>query len=741
MKMLIKHLVHLQRRGHWVMAAFRGAPGSPVLPPWASQMLTPDEERLLLPHETMAAALSDVDVVMVGYFTQLLELGDATACPGAIVYWDQGHEHIFGDPTAHPEWDRVFHKSMHLPIALLSVSNIVRDILAHHFSRVAPVVPNAIDTALFHPGPDPAPHPHRVAGRFPVNPDGPRRVLIVGNPGLRLKNFETALAVLSRAHTWLLEEAARQGFSTPAEASAAAAAEASVLRKSAPPASPKHHPDVRVASPAGLHVTWMCQARPAALPVGLPLDLVVNPPQEALPGIYRSGFDCLLFCSAYEAWGMPVIEAMASGVPVVCSRCHGVDMFSSHRYNCLSADAFDVQGLARCVFAMLTRPALQATFARRARGMACRTTWEAAMGALETALYHVDRCVGRGEASGAGAGRPVAPASAVPVPPSAAAPTGGPGAGSPQEAREAAVAASKVLSPQSVETLGIGSKRVGGGAGRHAAAAAALSSSSSSAGSAAAAAGSGVPGSAHFDPSAVASAAGASPGQGESLGAAAAAAARSAGRAVAAFGGGAFGGPAMGGGGGFAGLGGFSAGGGFAAATTPLTSAAPFAIGPGGSSFPAADAASAGPFPPGRAHGGALDPALQAVITRARALIRTPQGARVVATVASRPTLSTEPTVPPELFGAAAVSSSAAPHTGGPPHTRAGSAAVGSACHDVGGLYHPGASAAASPVHPGVVWPSHAPAFSQAAPYGFGSHGYVAGSHGFGHGGGRSGMG
>jgi hypothetical protein len=32
-----------------------------------------------------------------------------------------------------------------LPVALLSVSNVIRDILHAHFNRIAPVVPNAID--------------------------------------------------------------------------------------------------------------------------------------------------------------------------------------------------------------------------------------------------------------------------------------------------------------------------------------------------------------------------------------------------------------------------------------------------------------------------------------------------------------------------------------------------------------------------------------------------------------------
>ena len=46
------------------------------------------------------------------YFTQLLEFKDLVEPIGPIVYWDQGHEHVFNDPTADPHWDTIFHAVM-----------------------------------------------------------------------------------------------------------------------------------------------------------------------------------------------------------------------------------------------------------------------------------------------------------------------------------------------------------------------------------------------------------------------------------------------------------------------------------------------------------------------------------------------------------------------------------------------------------------------------------------------------
>ncbi len=59
--------------------------------------------------------------------------------------------------------------------------------------------------------------------------------------------------------------------------------------------------------------------------------------QDMLPALYR-GHDALLFTSRYEAWGMPVLEGMASGLPVVATSCLGVQTFAQHGVNALLAD-------------------------------------------------------------------------------------------------------------------------------------------------------------------------------------------------------------------------------------------------------------------------------------------------------------------------------------------------------------------------------------------------------------------
>lgn len=271
---------------------------------------------------------------MYRYFTQLLEFKDIITCPGPVLYWDQGHEHVFNDPTAEPYWDTVFHVVMcvclcvwmcvsvrgcvtvciklcgvlwcgvcrQLPIVLLSVSGIIQQLLLKHFSRIAPIIPNGIDCTAFTVS--------DAQRTILQQSDGVKKVLIVGHPGLPLKNFPVALQALNHVHT---------------------------------------------AVPT-LEVTWMCQAQPVVGGVTFPIRYVVSPAQADIPGVYSQGYHALLFASKYEAWGMPVMEAMASGIPVVTSACYGVDMFALHEVNALIVPPHDPLAMAEAVTKLLLYP-------------------------------------------------------------------------------------------------------------------------------------------------------------------------------------------------------------------------------------------------------------------------------------------------------------------------------------------------------------------------------------------------
>ena len=139
MKMIMKQIEMLSLRGHDVEAVYRGDAGTPVLPPWASS--TPvSRTRLLRRDESVMSCCDGSDLIVIGYVTQLLEFTDVTDSPGPVVYWDQGHEHVFGDPTGDAFWDNFFHVSMYVVVPMYIWGGGATTAVATGHSRVVVVL-------------------------------------------------------------------------------------------------------------------------------------------------------------------------------------------------------------------------------------------------------------------------------------------------------------------------------------------------------------------------------------------------------------------------------------------------------------------------------------------------------------------------------------------------------------------------------------------------------------------------
>ncbi|MGC8787518.1 MAG: glycosyltransferase family 4 protein, partial [Anaerolineae bacterium] len=79
-------------------------------------------------------------------------------------------------------------------------------------------------------------------------------------------------------------------------------------------------------------------------------------PDEALPALY-SGADLFVFPSLYEGFGLPPLEAMACGTPVVCSKASSLPEVVGDA--ALMVDPYDVEALAEAMHRVLSDAVLR----------------------------------------------------------------------------------------------------------------------------------------------------------------------------------------------------------------------------------------------------------------------------------------------------------------------------------------------------------------------------------------------
>jgi alpha-1,3-rhamnosyl/mannosyltransferase len=98
---------------------------------------------------------------------------------------------------------------------------------------------------------------------------------------------------------------------------------------------------------------------------------------------YREA-DLMIHPSRYEGFGLQVAEAMAVGLPVICSRGGSLPEVAGDA--AIFCDADDVAGFAGAIHAVLTDPARARDMAERGRRQAARFSW-AATAAKTLAVY------------------------------------------------------------------------------------------------------------------------------------------------------------------------------------------------------------------------------------------------------------------------------------------------------------------------------------------------------------------
>lgn len=102
--------------------------------------------------------------------------------------------------------------------------------------------------------------------------------------------------------------------------------------------------------------------------------------------VVLDGAAVFAFPSRQEGFGLPPLEAMARGRPVICSPCAGILSYAREDENCLFCGPGDPAGLAGAVERLLSDEALHDRLAAAGRETARGYSWDAVADCTESAL-------------------------------------------------------------------------------------------------------------------------------------------------------------------------------------------------------------------------------------------------------------------------------------------------------------------------------------------------------------------
>lgn len=105
------------------------------------------------------------------------------------------------------------------------------------------------------------------------------------------------------------------------------------------------------------------------------INYVTKPSNEEVNRLYNEA-TVFVQTSRHEGFCLPLLEAMASGTPVVCTDAHGNRDFCFDGKNCLMVEHDDVEGLEKALSKLFADPALRKRLSAEAKKTAREFRWE-----------------------------------------------------------------------------------------------------------------------------------------------------------------------------------------------------------------------------------------------------------------------------------------------------------------------------------------------------------------------------
>jgi glycosyltransferase involved in cell wall biosynthesis len=135
---------------------------------------------------------------------------------------------------------------------------------------------------------------------------------------------------------------------------------------------------------------WIASKEDCIINTTIPYKFFKRPDDELLAKLYGS-CDVFVSSSWWEGFGLPPLEAMACGAPVVTTDSQGVREFARDRENCLVVPARNPLALAAAILQLITEPQLAQKLRENGPQTAALFGWDDAVDRFETALRELVR--------------------------------------------------------------------------------------------------------------------------------------------------------------------------------------------------------------------------------------------------------------------------------------------------------------------------------------------------------------
>ncbi|SEG61751.1 glycosyltransferase [Paenibacillus sp. UNC499MF] len=263
------------------------------------------------------------DLIVATYYDHIFECVQTGIAP--VVYFEQGDKHLFEPEKLEEEQSLFIQKQLNYADRILTVSNQAHNLLRDLYHCDSTVIHNGIDSHTFNP-----------EGSVP---DRKRPyLLMMGNEQIAFKGIHDVW------EAYLKSAAIKEHYDliwiTPVE------------------------PQFSIKDKA-----WITEVH-------------VNPTQQEIAELYR-GASVFVSGSHYESFSLPVIEAMASGCPVVSTRNRGVLEYAAEGSNILLAEIGDPESLSKQLTYLLENPLLREKQIVKGLETAARFSWNAVLPQIE----------------------------------------------------------------------------------------------------------------------------------------------------------------------------------------------------------------------------------------------------------------------------------------------------------------------------------------------------------------------